>query len=580
MEDIRREMEELAGLLRRYQHEYYVLSRPSVPDPEYDRLFDRLQALEAQHPGLRLPDSPTQRVGSDLTQSLPEAPHTVPVLSLDKAYTGEEIDTWIGKTCRNADKANGGAVLSFMPRGEDRRGLHRALLRGGPSRPGAHPRQRAGGQRRDRQRQHHRRGTAAPPGAGHGGRPGGDLPPPLPLHPDQLEDGGALRQPAQPGLRHPAAGEERRGGPGAPEHLRLRGHLPGAPGRPQPGTHREILERLEELGFRLNPRTGFFSDEADLEEVRRRHPAWTVGRTAEILGYLQKEREERAGRDYEIDGVVLKVNEMAARRVLGTTGHHPRWALAYKFEAPGAPTTVEGIEAQVGRTGRITPVARVTPVRISGSTVSRATLHNQDYVDLLELAVGDKVAVSKRGDVIPAVEQVLEKNEAGNTTWKLPAACPICGTALVKIGAHHFCPNPDCPAQVRGRLQFFVARGQMDIESIGPETLEVLIGRGLVRDAPDLYRFDPALLLEVPGFGPKKVELIRAGLEKSRRRPYRAVLQALGLPEIGPRWCSCSSRPATGTSKPCSPSPTAATRPPCWRSPASGRRPRPCCCAS
>ncbi len=549
MEHIRREMEELAGLLRRYQHEYYVLSRPSVSDKEYDRLFDRLLVLEQEHPELRLPDSPTQRVGSDLTQSLPEAPHTVPVLSLDKAYSGEEIGAWVEKTCRNAVRAgfrvetsgagagggNGEAALSFILEQKidgasivlyyEEGRLARALTRGN-------------------------------------GIVGNDVTAnvrtigavPLRLsEPDTMAARGEIFLPrslfkeinarmevpyANP--RNLASGTLRRVKSAEVAQVPLNifvyeGHFPGRAGRPRPATHREILERLEELGFRLNPHTGFFSDWADLSEVRRRHPGWTVGRTGEIPTYLERERAERPDRDYEMDGVVVKVNETSAREALGYTGHHPRWALAFKFEAPGETTTVEKIEVQVGRTGRITPVARVTPVRISGSTVSRATLHNQDYIDLLELAVGDRVAVSKRGDVIPAVEQVVEKNEAGNTTWKLPPDCPVCGTALVKVGAHHFCPNPDCPAQVRGRLQFFVARGQMDIESIGPETLEVLIGRGWVHDVQDLYRFDPGQLLELPRFGEKKVELIRAGLAKSRRRPYRAVLQALGLPEIGPK---------------------------------------------
>jgi DNA ligase (NAD+) len=152
---------------------------------------------------------------------------------------------------------------------------------------------------------------------------------------------------------------------------------------------------------------------------------------------------------------------------------------------------------------------------------------------MLELAIGDKVAVSRRGDVIPAVERVLEKNETGASTWKLPSECPTCGTELRKQGAHHFCPNEDCPDQVRGRLAFFVGRSQMDIEGIGPETIEVLVQNGLVRDVADLYAFDPAKLLELPGFGEKKVAQIREGIEKSRRLPFHVVLPSLGIPDIG-----------------------------------------------
>jgi DNA ligase (NAD+) len=194
---------------------------------------------------------------------------------------------------------------------------------------------------------------------------------------------------------------------------------------------------------------------------------------------------------------------------------------------------VKAIEVQVGRTGRITPVARVEPVVISGATISNVTLHNQEYIEMLELAVGDRVAVSRRGDVIPAVERVVEKNETGATTWRLPPDCPTCGSTLELRGAHHFCPNAACPDQVRGRLSFFVGRGQMDIEGLGPETIEVLIRNGFAKDVDDLYYFDPEKLLELPGFGEKKVAQLKAGIEKSKGQPFHVVFPSLGMPDIG-----------------------------------------------
>jgi DNA ligase (NAD+) len=175
----------------------------------------------------------------------------------------------------------------------------------------------------------------------------------------------------------------------------------------------------------------------------------------------------------------------------------------------------------------------VEPVKISGATISNVTLHNQEYIDMLELAVGDKVAVSRRGDVIPAVERVLEKNETGAATWKLPGSCPTCGTDLVRQGAHHFCPNAACPDQVRGRLNFFVGRGQMDIQGLGPETLDVLIRNGLAKRVDDLYFFDPEKLRELPGFGEKKVAQIKEGIEKSKAQPFHVVFPSLGIPDIG-----------------------------------------------
>lgn len=514
---------EVSRLLREYQHAYHVLDRPLVSDREYDRLFDELVRLEAEHPDLVLPDSPTQRIGSDLTQELPEAPHTVPVLSLDKAYTEADVAQWVEKTARSAgerlsfvceEKIDGSSIVLYYEKGV----LARAVTRGN-------------------------------------GLVGNDVTPnvrtigavPLRLAEDvTLAARGEIFLPlgrfaevnarmAEPyaNPRNLAAGTLRRVKSREAAAVPLDIFVYEGFFTPPAATHREALERLAALGFRLNPRAGWFSDTGDHDAVRRAHPAWTVGTLADIGAFLAAERAGRAALDYEIDGIVVKVDELAVRERLGATGHHPRWEIAYKFEAPEGATTVTAVEVQVGRTGRITPVARVEPVRISGATISNVTLHNQDYVDLLELAVGDRVAVSRRGDVIPAVERVLEKNENGNATWQMPASCPSCQQPLVRQGAHHFCVNADCPDQVRGRLAFFVGRGQMDIAGIGPETIEALVSRGLVRDVEDLYTFDPDRLLEVPGFGEKKVAQIRRGIAASRSQPFRVVLPSLGIPDIG-----------------------------------------------
>jgi DNA ligase (NAD+) len=522
-EQAKQEIDELCEKLNRYQYQYYVLSRPGVSDREYDRLFDRLLELERIFPQARRADSPTQRVGSDLTHELPEVRHTIPVLSLDKAYTTEDLETWIAKAGRNAgqaltyvveEKIDGASIVLYYRDGM----LARAVTRGN-------------------------------------GIVGNDITAnvrtigavPLRLtRPENLAVRGEIFLPrslferinaeqetpyANP--RNLAAGTLRRVKSADVAAVPLdifvyEGHFPSPP-----RTHVEVLELLAELGFKLNPDTAFFSDQDDLEGIRKRHPTWSVGKPAEIPRYLEQARGRRRERDYEIDGLVVKVNELPARESLGFTGHHPRWAVAFKFEAPEAESVVENIEVQVGRTGRITPVARIKPVLLSGSTISNATLHNQDYVDLLELAIGDRVSVSKRGDVIPAVERVVEKNELGNTTWKMPKSCPSCGSELARRGAHQFCPNPSCPDQVRGRLRFFAGRNQMDIDNLGPETLDVLIDRTLVRDVQDLYTFDPEVLLDLPGFGEKKVRLIREGLDKSKQQSYRNVLVSLGIPDIG-----------------------------------------------
>ncbi|HEY9594735.1 MAG TPA: NAD-dependent DNA ligase LigA, partial [Spirochaetia bacterium] len=494
-----------------------------VSDAEYDRLFDQLVALETEFPDLALPDSPTRRVGSDLTQELPEVRHTVPVLSLDKSYTAEELSAWIGKTVRATErplsfvceeKIDGSSIVLYYEKGVLARAVTRGNgeigndVTGNVKTIGAVPLRLS------------RDVTVAVRGE-------------IFLARSLFSTINAKMEEPYANPRNLASGTLRRVKSsevaGVPLSIFVYEGFFEAP----PPTHHEILEELEDLGFRLNPRVGYFSDATDLGAIRSRHPLWTVGGLADIAGFLETERRDRPDLDYEIDGVVAKVDDIAARESLGYTGHHPRWAIAFKFESPEGATTVKAIDVQVGRTGRITPVARVEPVKISGATISNVTLHNQEYIDLLELAIGDRVAVSRRGDVIPAVERVLEKNEAGATTWKLPPTCPTCGSELQKVGAHHFCPNAQCPDQVRGRLAFFVARGQMDIEGIGPETIDVLVSNDLVHDVDDLYYFDPDKLLGLTGFGEKKVAQIREGIERSKTQPFHLVFPALGIPDIG-----------------------------------------------
>ncbi len=522
-EEARRQIEELSDRLLRYQHEYYIASMPTVSDAEYDLAFDRLISLERDFPDLQRPDSPTQRVGSDLSQQLPEVRHTIPVLSLDKAYTASDLAAWIEKSGRNAgrelsyiveEKIDGASIVLYYEQGL----LDRAVTRGN-------------GEVGNDVTANIRTIGAVPL----------RLPRPLTVAvrgevflPRSLFAGINSRQEtAYANPRNLASGTLRRvksrEAAAVPLDIFIYEGYFSAPYR----THIETLAALAELGFKLNPHSACFSDTAvppGPAALSAVFGGWRTGKLADIPAYLERSVEARSGLDYEIDGLVIKVNELEARELLGFTGHHPRWALAYKFEAPEAETRVEKIEIQVGRTGRITPVARVQPVLLSGSTIANATLHNQDTIDVLELAVGDTVSVSKRGDVIPAVERVVEKNEDGHTTWQIPGICPSCSTELIRQGAHQFCPNRRCPAQVRGKILFFAGRNQMDIENLGPETLDLLIREGLVKNVVDIYRFDPDRLLGIPGFGPKKVDLIKAGIEKSKTQPYRIVLQALGIP--------------------------------------------------
>ncbi|MDR2588007.1 MAG: NAD-dependent DNA ligase LigA, partial [Spirochaetales bacterium] len=508
--DARKELAGLRELLARYQREYYVDGRPSVSDLEYDRLFERLLLLEKEFPQFAAPDSPSLRVGSDLDADFPEVEHTIPVLSLDKAYTAAEVSAWMKKT-----SAAAGRPLSFMME-EKIDGISLVLYYEGGLLAAAVTRGNGfvGNDVSSNARTIREiplRVTQAGKFAVRGE---------VYLATDTFAELNAAIQTPYANPRNLAGGTLRRNKSSEtakiPLHIFVYEGFFDPPGK----SHSEITVALARLGFCVNPRNVPVSaEDADdpqkIEELIRRYSG------------------ERAGLRYQIDGLVFKVDELDVREELGYTGHHPRWALAYKFESPEGLTRVTKIEIQVGRTGRITPVARVEPVEIGGATIENITLHNQDYINALELSEGDLVAASRRGDVIPAVLRVIEKNENA-PLWRMPDVCPSCGAALVDRGAHRFCPNSEgCAQQRKGRLVFFAAKDQMNIENLGSETIEFLWKEGFVKDIPDIYTIPYGKIAEYAGFGERKVELIRQGVEKSKKQPYEIVLPALGIPETG-----------------------------------------------
>jgi DNA ligase (NAD+) len=526
--DIKEEVAELSDKLRAWQKAYYVDDHPLVSDQEYDRLFDRLSQLEKEHPELRRDDSPTVRVGSDLTSDFPEVRHTIPVLSLDKAYSSEAILSWIQKCEEKMDeelsfvieeKIDGVSMVLYYEDGV----LVRGVTRGN--------------------------GTV-----GNDVTPNIKTIPSIPLRlpePVTMAVRGEVYLPKAPfaklnaqmdppyaNPRNLAAGTIRRihSSETAKVPLNIFVYEGFWQGNRPFDDHIQILETLKQYGFRTNPTIGYFCKSKEEAEARLKKSGLSgqSGSFSDIPAYIAERTRSRKALPYEIDGLVVKINEISVREVFGYTGHHPRWAIAYKFEAPQAQTVLNGIDVQVGRTGRITPVARVTPTEVGGSTISNVTLHNQDYVDQLELAIGDTVEISKRGDVIPAVERVIEKNELGNPTWKMPPLCPCCHTPLVRRGAHTFCPNPLCPDQIRGRVEFFIGKEQMDIETFGPETAGLLIDKGVLKDIQDIYTIDYAhVLADEPGFGEKKITSIIEGVRESKKQPFHRVLVSLGIPEIG-----------------------------------------------
>ncbi len=521
-EDARGELEELREQLLRYQREYYVDNTPSVSDSEYDRLFDRLLVLESEFPDLVTADSPSHRVGSDLSRDFPEVEHTVPVLSLDKVYTAEELRAWMEKTSDRLDgspfvmeeKLDGISLVMYYRDGV----LERAVTRGNG-----------------------RVGNDVTANA----RTIRDLPLRLPesttvavrgevyLERSAFDKINRSAETAYANPRNFAGGTLRRTKSSEVAKVPLRILVYEGYFDPPYESHMDALAKLNDLGFDVNDRIACINAGERQPDVQRRLEHALFGDLDTVDRYIKRETEERRLIDYEIDGLVVKVDDIAGRVELGYTGHHPRWAVAYKFEPPEGISDVHSIDVQVGRTGRITPVARITPTQIGGTTVSNVTLHNQDYIMTLELNLGDLVAISRRGDVIPAVERVLEKRSTG--FWEMPGTCPSCGHDLSKLGAHHFCVNYDCPARRSGRLYFFAGSGGMDIDYLGSETVDTLLEAGLLSGIPDIYRLDFEAVVELPGFGQKKVELLKGGIEKSKDQPYSVVLPSLGITDVGPK---------------------------------------------
>lgn len=523
----RKRMEKLARELLRHQHLYYVLARPEISDSEYDRLLDELAQLERRYPQFAGANSPTRRVGSDLDGAFPERAHSVPVLSLDKVYDPAAAAAWLRKTAEAGgpgaaftveEKIDGASIVLYYEGGE----LRHALTRGN----------------------------------GLAGNEVGDNVRTIGQVPLRIDERRALAVRGEVYItradfdRYNAGLEEKYANPrnlaaGSLRNLKssqtarvplnlfvYEGHFSvpaGEAGSPA-SDHLQVLSRLRDLGFRVNPRFGFFcDDEARQRQAQALFPEAEAGPLSAAEDFLRRRGADRGRVPYDIDGLVVKLADLDARQELGFTAHHPRWAMAYKFEAPQARTVLLGVQVQVGRNGRVTPVALLSPVALAGSTVTRATLHNQDYIDMLELGAGDQVAISKRGDVIPAVDEVLEKSESDPSVYRLPELCPFCGSTLVKEGAHHFCRNGLCPERQRRTLAYFCAKEQMDIETLGEKTIAFLYEKGWVRSIPDLYRFDYSKLEGEEGYKEKKIARIRASVEKSKEQPFRRVLASLGF---------------------------------------------------
>ena len=510
------------------QRAYYVDSNPIMSDVEFDVLFDKLSKLESEHPEFYDANSPTAKIGSDIDNELPEREHSVPVLSLDKCYSAEDMLGWIKRTQDKfpsqielsiEPKIDGSGVVLYYDNGE----LQYALTRGN-------------GYIGNDITANVKTIRNIPLKISYTGKVAvrGEIYITTKDFEEYNKNYGDNRY-ANP--RNLASGCSRRLKSSEVAECPLRIFVYECfPENQIFSSHLENMIFMKENGLPVNSYFGFFTSQNINEELRdkinRAFPDSTIGNLQNAVEYLLKFSQIRKTLDYDIDGLVIKVNDIALREKLGMTEHHPRWAIAYKFDAPTAQTILKGVTFQVGRGGRITPVALLQPVELAGSVISRATLHNEDYIQMLGINIGDTVNISKRGDVIPAVEEVVEKGE-NIEPLSFPEKCPSCASILVKDGAHHFCANSECPKKMLGRLQYFAGRSQMNIESLGDKTLEFLFENKMIIQISDIYTFDFWKLLGTEGYGEKKIRNIFQSVEESKKNPFSVVLASLGLKDIG-----------------------------------------------
>ncbi len=529
--DPRARLDALRDQLRHHEYLYYVLDAPEIDDLQYDALMRELAALEVAHPEWIAPDSPTQRVGGKAAEGFGKVAHSRPMLSLDNVNSEEELRDW---DRRVRELAGPGAAISYVCEYK-LDGLSMALHYGVNGH--AETRLGSGLTRGD--------GTVgedvttnvrtirsvplviAPERLGKAHLPAvfevrGEIVMPIAgfLKLNEEREASGLAPAANP--RNAAAGTIRTLEPNVVAQRRLDFYAYFAltpAGEPLFPTQTEALDALTAAGFRVNPH-------------RQAFPSLD-----QLLAFIAQAEQNRSSLGYEIDGVVIKVDSTQLQRRLGYTGKAPRWAVAYKFAARFGETEVEDILVQVGRTGKLTPVAALAPVSIGGITVTRATLHNADEIARLGLLIGDQVRVERGGDVIPKVVQVLTDKPRGTRQFEFPTHCPVCGSEIKRAEgeADHRCVNATCPARVAGSLLHFASRGVMNIEGLGEALIAQLLGNDMVHSVADIYRLTEAQLLSLDRIGKKTADALLAEIAKSRSAPLARVLFGLGIRFVGER---------------------------------------------
>jgi DNA ligase (NAD+) len=531
--NVQEQIDQLRETIRHHEYMYYGLDAPEISDGEFDVLMNRLKALEAKHPELITPDSPTQRVSGKPKEGFPKVAHSRPMLSLDNVNSEEELRDW---DRRARELAGENAVIAYVCEFKldglslalhyrEARDGSSHLARGVTRGDGAIGEDVTGNVRTIR---------SVPLSIAKSKLAKAKLPPsfevrgevvmPLTafLKMNEEREAAGLSPAANP--RNAAAGTIRTLEPNIVAQRRLDFYAYFAlteAGETLFEEQSDALDALTAAGFRVNP---------------HREAIKTIDK---VMEFVNRAEEKRADLGYEIDGVVIKIDSADVQRRLGYTGRAPRWAVAYKFTARAGITQVQDIRVQVGRTGKLTPVAVLTPVLIGGTTVSRATLHNADEIERLGLLIGDWVKVERGGDVIPKVVEVVEDKDhpRGEKKFEFPKLCPVCGSEIARTEgeADYRCVNVDCPARLRESLLHFSARNVMNIEGLGEAVVTQLLERGMVKSIADLYALNEEQLLSLERIGKKTADALLAEIEKSKSAPLNRVLFGLGIRFIGER---------------------------------------------
>lgn len=513
----RRRVADLRAEIREHDRRYYEEDAPVITDAEYDALVRELQALEAKHPSLLTPDSPTQRVGGAPLEGFPQARHTPPMLSLENALDDEELVEWAGRVERGVDDP---AALAYVTELKIDGASISLAYDDGVFVLGATRGDGFAGEDVTSNLKTIREIPLRLDGEGHPGRVvvRGEIYMTKSGFERLNRARAAAGQSTFANPRNAAAGSLRQLDPRITGRRPLRFFAYSLYGVPEVRRQSESLERMAEWGIPVNPEWRRFED---LDGVLRYWEQW------------EPAREEL---DFEIDGVVVKVDLLDQQAELGATSKHPRWAVAYKFPAQEATTVVKGIMITVGRTGKLTPTAVLEPVEVSGATVQMAGLHNADELARKDVRVGDTVVVARGGDVIPQVVRVVrEKRPRGTRRFRWPDRCPECGTQVVRLEGEvdHRCPNASCPAQLREGILHWGSRGAMDIDGLGDVLTRQLVERGLVSDLADLYELDHGILAGLERMGELSASNLLASLEASKGRGFERAVFGLGIRFVG-----------------------------------------------